>query len=145
LEKEEWRYDKWPEFYLGKNVCDFYDAEIVKKLDALEKEEDEILKMEATTAEEQMSSDEDGITTKDLAAAVKKVRGKITILKQRHVLKAKRRAVSKIKNLDEMTMIERWRSLAENHNWAPKSSSGDGASSRETVSGAMSCSISAAG
>jgi len=145
LEKEEWRYDKWPEFYLGKNVCDFYDAEIVKKLDALEKEEDEILKMEATTAEEQMSSDEDGITTKDLAAAVKKVRGKITILKQRHVLKAKRRAVSKIKNLDEMTMIEKWRSLAENHNWAPKSSSGDGASSRETVSGAMSCSISAAG
>jgi len=50
-----------------------------------------------------MSSDEDGITTKDLAAAVKKVRGKISILKQRHVLKAKRRAVSKIKNLDEMT------------------------------------------
>ena len=52
LEKEEWRYDKWPEFYLGKNVCDFYDAEIVKKLDALEKEEDEILKMETATAEE---------------------------------------------------------------------------------------------
>lgn len=50
-----------------------------------------------------MSSDEDGITTKDLAAAVKKVRGKINILKQRHVLKAKRRAVSRIKNLDEMT------------------------------------------
>lgn len=50
-----------------------------------------------------MSSDEDGITTKDLAAAVKKVRGKISILKQRHVLKAKRRAVSRIKNLDEMT------------------------------------------
>ena len=47
LENEDWRYDKWPEFYLGKNVADFYDAEIVAKLDALEKEEDEILKMEA--------------------------------------------------------------------------------------------------
>lgn len=103
LENEDWRYDKWPEFYLGKNVCDFYDSEIVKKLDALEKEEDEILKMEAATAEEQMSSDEDGITAKDLAAAVKKVRGKINIIKQRSLLKCKRRAVSKIKNLDEMT------------------------------------------
>ena len=47
LEKEEWRYDKWPEFYLGKNVCDYYDADIVKKLDALEQEEDKILEQEA--------------------------------------------------------------------------------------------------
>lgn len=51
LENEDWRYDKWPEFYLGKNVADFYDADIVKKLDALEKEEDEILKMEALNDE----------------------------------------------------------------------------------------------
>jgi nucleolar GTP-binding protein len=43
LENEDWRYDKWPEFYLGKNVSDFYDADIVKKLDALEEEEDAIL------------------------------------------------------------------------------------------------------
>ena len=81
LENEDWRYDKWPEFYLGKNVADFYDAEIVKKLDALEKEEDAILKMEAEKADEAESSDEEGITTKDLAAAVKKVKGKINIIK----------------------------------------------------------------
>ena len=46
LEKEEWRYDKFPEFYNGSNVLDFYDPDIERKLAALEKEEDEILAME---------------------------------------------------------------------------------------------------
>ncbi len=51
LEKEEWRYDKFPEFYNGMNVLDFYDPEIEKKLIALEAEEDELLKMEAAEDE----------------------------------------------------------------------------------------------
>lgn len=42
LEKEEWRYDKFPEFYNGSNVLDFYDPDIERKLDALEKEEEEL-------------------------------------------------------------------------------------------------------
>jgi len=46
LENEDWRYDKWPEFYMGKNVADFYDKDIAEKLDALEEEEDKILAME---------------------------------------------------------------------------------------------------
>lgn len=32
-------------FFEGKNVADFYDPEIVAKLDALEAEEDQILKL----------------------------------------------------------------------------------------------------
>lgn len=28
LEKEEWRYDRFPEFYNGSNVLDFYDKDI---------------------------------------------------------------------------------------------------------------------
>jgi len=36
LENEEWRYDAWPEFYNGKNVADFYDADIEEKLKLLE-------------------------------------------------------------------------------------------------------------
>lgn len=43
LENEDWRYDKWPEFFNGKNVADFYDADIVAKLDALEAEEEKML------------------------------------------------------------------------------------------------------
>ena len=46
LEKEEWRYDKFPEFYNGSNVLDFYDPDITAKLNELEKEEEELLKME---------------------------------------------------------------------------------------------------
>ena len=69
----------------------------------MEKEEEEILKIEALNDEAEESSEEDGITSKDLAAAVKKVKGKINIIKQRSLLKAKRRAVSKIKDLNEMT------------------------------------------
>lgn len=89
---------------MGKNVADFYDAEIVKKLDALEKEEDEILKLEAEKEEQAESSeDEGGISNKDLEAAVKKVKGKINIIKQRSILKAKRRVTSKIRDYNEMT------------------------------------------
>lgn len=32
LEKEEWRYDAWPEFYNGSNVLDYYDPDIEEKL-----------------------------------------------------------------------------------------------------------------
>lgn len=35
LENEDWRYDRWPEFYLGKNVMDFYDPDIEQKLEKL--------------------------------------------------------------------------------------------------------------
>lgn len=101
LENEDWRYDKWPEFFNGKNVADFYDADIVAKLDALEAEEEKMLQMNLEEAAES-SSDEDGIADIDLAAAVKKVRGKINIIKHRSVLKSKQRASSKIKKLDEM-------------------------------------------
>ena len=85
LENEDWRYDKWPEFYLGKNVSDFYDADIVAKLDALEKEEDAILQAEAKKVEMQADSsdgeNEFGVTTADLRKSVLKVRGKINIIK----------------------------------------------------------------
>jgi nucleolar GTP-binding protein len=46
LEDDEWKFDRWPEFYLGKNVMDFYDPDIEKKLQALEEEEDKLLEME---------------------------------------------------------------------------------------------------
>lgn len=63
LDKEEWRYDKWPEFYMGKNVADFYDADIEAKLNALEEEEDKILQQEKEKADMEVSSDEEDVTT----------------------------------------------------------------------------------
>lgn len=86
LENEDWRYDKWPEFFQGKNVADFYDPEIEQKLNALEEEEAQILAMEANENQdmndgEEDSSDEDGITMDDLQKTVDSVRGKINIIK----------------------------------------------------------------
>jgi hypothetical protein len=82
LENEDWRYDKWPEFYNGKNVADFYDADIEAKLNALEEEEDKILQMEADKAAmHESSSDEGGIGDDELKAACLKVKGKISIIK----------------------------------------------------------------
>jgi len=49
------------------------------------------------------SSDEDGVTVDELGRSIKKVRGKINIIKNRHLLNSKRRAKSRIKNLSKMT------------------------------------------
>lgn len=46
LEDEAWRYDNRPEFFMGKNVMDFYDPDIAAKLAELEKEEEMILQLE---------------------------------------------------------------------------------------------------
>ena len=74
MEKEEWRYDKFPEFYNGSNVLDFYDPDITEKLNALEKEEEELLKMEGM--QDDLMHDEiiDGISSKDLKISLKEVR-----------------------------------------------------------------------
>ena len=42
LDNDEWKYDEIPEIFLGKNVLDFYDPDIVERLDALEREEEEL-------------------------------------------------------------------------------------------------------
>ena len=104
LEKEDWRYDKWPEFYNGKNVADFYDKDIEEKLNALEEEEDKILNMEADRkAMAEDSSDEDGISKADLDACIKKVKGKINVIKMKSLLKKKQRVSSRIRDITEMT------------------------------------------
>ncbi len=90
LEKEEWRYDKFPEFYNGSNVADFYDPDITEKLKALEAEEEEILRVEGL--QDALMEDEvveGGVATSELRDSLKQVRGKKTLLKQEHKLKAK--------------------------------------------------------
>ena len=52
LDNEEWRYDVVPEFFDGKNVQDFVDPDIDAKLQALEKEEEELLQKELEQQDE---------------------------------------------------------------------------------------------
>jgi len=66
LEKEEWRYDKFPEFYNGSNVLDFYDPDIEKKLDELEIEEEKLLKMEGLEDEIQAKDNEESENSDDV-------------------------------------------------------------------------------
>jgi nucleolar GTP-binding protein len=91
LENDDWRYDNFPEIHNGSNVLDFYDADIERKLKALEDEEDELLKMER--AEDKLMEDSDnsdGITFDDLKKSLKEVRSKKAIKKMQHRLKSGR-------------------------------------------------------
>jgi len=103
LEKDEWKFDRWPEFYLGKNVMDFYDPDIEEKLRALEEEEDKLLEMERdeNALMEDEDSDEEGITESELRAALKEVRHKKAIFKMEHKMKKNLRARSKNKKLED--------------------------------------------
>lgn len=103
MEDENWKFDRWPEFYLGKNVVDFYDPDIEEKLKALEDEEDKLLKIEH--AENKLMEDEensDGVTQEELKNALKEVMGKKAILKLQHKMKKNLRARSKNKKLADM-------------------------------------------
>ncbi len=42
LENDDWKYDKIPEFFDGKNIYDFIDPDIESKLEALEEEEEKL-------------------------------------------------------------------------------------------------------
>jgi nucleolar GTP-binding protein len=56
LENDEWKFDTIPEFMDGKNIADFFDADIEEKLNALEAEEAEL---EASGAYEVQDEEED--------------------------------------------------------------------------------------
>lgn len=115
LEKEEWRYDQFPEFYNGSNVLDFYDPDIERKLDALEKEEAEFLKNEANDLMDGVESeDEDGVGMDELKASLAEVRAKKAIFKNRHKLKGK--LVVRDKKAKVSDMIDHFESIGVNVN-----------------------------
>lgn len=103
LEKDEWRYDNFPEFYNGSNVLDFYDPDIERKLKALEDEEEELLKMEKDEdALMEDSDNSDGITFADLKSSLKEVRSKKAIKKLQHKMKAGKSVSKKTAKLSDI-------------------------------------------
>ena len=102
MEDESWKFDRWPEFYLGKNVMDFYDPDIEEKLKKLEEEEDKLLEMERDENElMDDESDSDGVTEEELKRALREVRSKKAIIKLEHKMKKNLRARSKNKKLED--------------------------------------------
>ena len=61
LEDDDWKYDAVPEIMDGKNVADFIDPDIAAKLDALEREQEQLEEEEAGA----MDSDESDLGKPD--------------------------------------------------------------------------------
>ncbi|KAH7477218.1 Nucleolar GTP-binding protein 1 [Phytophthora ramorum] len=59
LRNDDWTQDAIPEIWNGKNIADFVDPEILKRLDALEQEEDEAMQNNAPVDEDEGMSDLD--------------------------------------------------------------------------------------
>ena len=84
LEEDEWKFDTIPEFMDGKNVMDFFDADIEQRLAALEAEEAEL---EAQGAYAPEDDDEDELGEDEIILH-KAIRGRQEIArKESHITK----------------------------------------------------------
>merc|ERR1712137_177380 len=96
LEDVNWKYDVVPEIMDGKNIADFVDADILRKLEDLEKEEE---MLESTYNKEDMLEEIDPAFLK----AHKEVKNKKALLKLNHKMKLNRTAHQRNFALDEVT------------------------------------------
>ena len=92
LENPDWKYDIWPEFMDGKNVFDFVDKDILKKVEALEKEEEEITQRGDLGLDEDEDNnnmddgEESSELSEDLIEAHEKLMKNVKTIKERHKL-----------------------------------------------------------
>uniref|UniRef100_A0A7S3DFQ6 NOG C-terminal domain-containing protein n=1 Tax=Palpitomonas bilix TaxID=652834 RepID=A0A7S3DFQ6_9EUKA len=80
LREEDWKSDHVPEIMDGKNVADYYDPDIMAKLDELEREEEEMIAGYEEGKELGMAEDED-LTEEQQAqvAAIREKKSKIVV------------------------------------------------------------------
>jgi nucleolar GTP-binding protein len=104
LENDEWKHDKIPEFYDGKNVYDFVDPDIEDKLEALEKEEEKLEAEGYYDSDEELEDAEDA----DIRMKAELIREKRMLIRNAAKMKKslKNRAIiprtKSRKNLSEM-------------------------------------------
>jgi nucleolar GTP-binding protein len=80
LKDEEWRFDPIPEIIDGKNIADYVDPDIEKRLAELEEEEDQLMQeLEAERMGQEAESDLDS----EEEAAVEAIRDRKKIIRQR--------------------------------------------------------------
>lgn len=98
LENDEWKFDAIPEIMDGKNIADFFDAEIEDKLNALEAEEAEL---EASGAYE-VEDDEDDVLDDDDLMLYEAIREKQIITRnQSHLSKPNLPRKVSVRNMTE--------------------------------------------
>jgi len=106
LENDEWKNDRIPEYFEGKNVYDFIDPEIDSKLAALEEEESRLAE-EGYYDEEEELEDADEVDIKYKADLIREKRMLIrNANKMRKSLKNKAIIPRNKKNVDLNTMTE---------------------------------------
>jgi nucleolar GTP-binding protein len=106
LENDEWKNDRIPEYFEGKNVYDFIDPEIDSKLAALEEEESRLAE-EGYYDEEEELEDADEVDIKYKADLIREKRQLIrNANKMRKSLKNKAIIPRNKKNVDLNTMTE---------------------------------------
>ena len=89
LENPDWKYDIWPEFMDGKNVFDFVDKDILKKVEALEKEEEIAQRGDMGLDDDENNMDdgeESSELSEDLIEAHEKLMKNVKTIKERHKL-----------------------------------------------------------
>ena len=100
LENPDWKYDVWPEIMDGKNVFDFVDKDILKKVEALEQEELEIKEKGLSLNDDENMKDvddeESSELSDDLVEAHDKLMKNVKAIKERHKLVKKSRIPIKL-------------------------------------------------
>ena len=95
LENPDWKYDVWPEIMDGKNVYDFVDKDILKKVEALEKEEELLNNKGLDLEDDDNMKDDDGEESSelsdDLLEAHEKLMKNVKTIKERHKMVKKSR------------------------------------------------------
>ena len=91
LENPDWKYDIWPEIMDGKNVFDFIDKDILSKVEALEKEEEEDMNNNDLNDDSDTSDLDD-----DLIEAHEKVMKNQKLIRERHELVKKNRVPKRL-------------------------------------------------
>ena len=92
LENPDWNYDIWPEIMDGKNVFDFIDKDILSKVEALEKEEEDNMNDNDLNDDDSNSSDLDD----DLIEAHEKVMKNQKLIRERHELVKKNKVPKRL-------------------------------------------------
>jgi len=91
LKNPDWKFDAIPELLDGKNIVDYVDPDIDAKLEALEREEEQVLKEHA--AETAMESEESDLEEEEEAAVQAIRERKSTMRKMSHVNKSQNRPI----------------------------------------------------
>lgn len=111
LKEEDWKYDAIPEIMDGKNVADFFHADIEAHLDALEKEEEEL--QAAFEASGIMLAEDQEVLTEEQYAQLEKIRAKKALIQDEANLKQSKGSARMPRTVLPGTMEDAERKLGE--------------------------------